>query len=207
MSTHVIIKPAGVRDENIGVFIFAMLVLCIATWYITISASSTPKPATIQPGQLDSRHDLNPIEQGLYADLKAASEEILWRIAEHEAISVEALSDDYIPPFVTDVVSQERGEHEWLLLTQQKENSTHDWLYVGSTTKPETAGSFALLIQQPPAKEHTQANAQKASLWYLDSPVPPNDGTQDNTHLDSLLNSGWKQVISHFDASVTRPGT
>lgn len=214
MSTLVIIKPAGVRHENIGVLLFALLVLGLAAGYIDYSAAPRAAQHSTMTDQIDSRHDLNPIEQGLHADLKAAAEDILWRLAEQEPVTLKDLNDDLIPPFANDVVSQERGGHLWRLISTPDQDY---WLYIGSSAKPSIAGSFALLVNTnlthntPPTSKES-ADAIKASLWFIAKPAPnlpttdnllPNHSTIEN----ALKTVGWKQVVSHFDASATRPGT
>jgi hypothetical protein len=216
MSTTVLIKPKGVRDENIGVLIVALITVLLAAIYIHFDREATTDTFVKADHQIDARYDLNPADQGLYADLLAATEEILWRIEDDEPIDLSSLADDLIPPFVMDAVSQERGGHQW---SEHKTSSA--WLFLGNTQASEVAGSFVAVIAvsdiatSNTATQHAHQHgtddqdeaAPRVSIWYHQGEVTPFTQEADPSIETHLLAHDWKEVISHFDASVTRPGT
>ena len=72
------------------------------------------KAQALDAHQVDARLDLNAAEQGIYADLQVAAEDIQARLGRRRSrASVDELAAEGFPPFVADVAASSRGEHRW----------------------------------------------------------------------------------------------
>ncbi|HGY2759188.1 TPA: hypothetical protein ACNVS3_005183, partial [Pseudomonas aeruginosa] len=87
------------------------------------------------------------------------------------------------PPFVADVAASSRGEHRW-----SRGETAGRPSYLGVSGKPGVAGSFLLLLGP-------------AEVW-----LKPAAAAADTVPGDAraLADAGWRQVVSRFDAGVTR---
>jgi hypothetical protein len=98
---------------------------------------------------------------------------------------VQALADEGLPPFVVDAGSQSRGSHQW------------SWLetgaYLGRSQAPQVAGSLLLIL---PGDSSGQAD-----VWLRRDSAAV---TPDDLGHAALIAAGWQQVVSHYDAGVTR---
>ncbi|ENB5868013.1 hypothetical protein ABHI80_006026, partial [Pseudomonas aeruginosa] len=99
------------------------------------------------------------------------------------APSVDELAAEGFPPFVADVAASSRGEHRWSHGETAGRPS-----YLGVSGKPGVAGSFLLLLG--PAEVWLKPAAAAAG-------AVPGDAR-------ALADAGWRQVVSRFDAGVTR---
>ncbi|HGM6023211.1 TPA: hypothetical protein ACKP44_002924, partial [Pseudomonas aeruginosa] len=112
------------------------------------------------------------------------AEDIQARLDDGEAApSVDELAAEGFPPFVADVAASSRGEHRWSHGETAGRPS-----YLGVSGKPEVAGSFLLLLG--PAEVWLKPAAAAAG-------AVPGDAR-------ALADAGWRQVVSRFDAGVTR---
>ncbi|MBF8672222.1 hypothetical protein IR012_23820 [Pseudomonas putida] len=185
MNRAQVIRPAGAGHETLYVLLVSLLIVVLATSVVLLRGEREDEQA-IASHQIDARRDLTAAEQGLYTDLRVAFDEIqLLREENAAAPSVQALAEEGLPPFVVDAGSQSRGNHQW------------SWLepgaYLGRSHAPEVAGSLLLIL---PADSTGQAD-----VWLRrdSAAVPPDDLGQ-----AALIAAGWQQVVSHYDAGVTR---
>ncbi|GBL55404.1 hypothetical protein PCLA_03r0753 [Pseudomonas citronellolis] len=181
-----IVRPAGAGHETLYVLLGALLIVLLAA---TAIALRQERHATTAPvaHQLDARRDLNAAEQGIYADLQVAAEEIQARLAEAGAAPSPAeLAAEGFPPFTRDAAAASRGGHAWGLA-----DDAAGLRYLGRSAQAGGIGSFLLLL---PAQGEPEVWLSRAQ------PAPE----QAPANAEALVADGWRQVISHFDAGVTR---
>ncbi|MBW6276266.1 hypothetical protein KZ848_09745, partial [Pseudomonas aeruginosa] len=109
------VRPAGAGHETLYVLLGSVLILALAATVVGLRQQSHEAQA-LDAHQVDARLDLNAAEQGIYADLQVAAEDIQARLDDGEAApSVDELAAEGFPPFVADVAASSRGEHRWSL--------------------------------------------------------------------------------------------
>ena len=185
MSRAQLIRPAGAGHETLYVLLVSLLIVLLAASVVLLRGEREDHQV-IASHQIDARRDLTAAEQGLYTDLRVAFDEIqLLREENAAAPDVDTLAAEGLPPFVRDAGSQRRGDHRW------------SWLeagaYLGRSQAPQIAGSLLLIV---PAD-----SAGQADVWLRrdSAAMPPDDLGQ-----AALIAAGWQQVVSHYDAGVTR---
>ncbi|MDG9883611.1 DUF6162 family protein [Pseudomonas sp. GD04058] len=184
MSQVQVVRPAGAGHETLYVALVALLILALAAAVVGLRGEREDE-TRVEAHQLDARLDLNAAEQGIYTDLRVAFDEIQARRDEEPGLaSVELLAEEGFAPFVADASSVTRGAHQWRQLNAA---------YVGLTAKPDTAGSFVLLVPE--------AHDGAADVWLSREAAPtlPAELTA-----SALQAAGWKQIATHYDAGVTR---
>ena len=196
MGTQVV-KPAGVGHESLWVLILSALIVAVAG--LVVSLRITPEVKTeIATHQIDARRDLTVAEQGLYADLLVAVDEIT-AIGGDTPPTVAVLSEEGLSPFFGDVTATQRGSHVWQIIRAGDEVA-----YLGVTADTNVAGS--LLLRLPQKKEHaghghTDGAESTTDVWLnrtaqVAAPASLSD--------EALIRTGWQHVVSQFDAGVTR---
>ena len=185
MSRAQVVRPAGAGHETLYVLLVSLLIVILAATVVMLRGEREDEQA-IASHQIDARRDLTAAEQGLYTDLRVAFDEIQLLREETAAVpSVQGLADEGLPPFVVDAGSQSRGSHQW------------SWLetgaYLGRSQAPQVAGSLLLIL---PGDSSGQAD-----VWLRrdSAAVTP----ADLGHA-ALIAAGWQQIVSHYDAGVTR---
>ena len=185
LSRTQVVRPAGAGHETLYVLLFSLLIMIVAATVVLLRGEREDEQA-IASHQIDARRDLTAAEQGIYTDLLVAFDEVQLLREENAAVpGVEALAEEGLPPFVKDAGSQSRGSHQW------------QWLqagaYLGRSQAPQVAGSFLLIL---PGDSNGQAD-----VWLRrdSAGVVPDDLGQ-----AALIAAGWQQVVSHYDAGVTR---
>jgi hypothetical protein len=180
-----VVRPAGAGHETLYVLLASVLILALAATVVLLRGEREDQQA-IASHQIDARRDLTAAEQGIYTDLRVAFDEIQLVREEAAAVpEVEVLAEEGLPPFVVDAGSQSRGGHQW------------SWLpigaYLGRSQAPQVAGSFLLILPGDSSGE--------ADVWLRrdSAGVAPDDLGQ-----AALIAAGWQQVVSHYDAGVTR---
>ncbi|MGY0709624.1 DUF6162 family protein [Azospirillum argentinense] len=181
---HQIVRRAGAERETLWVLLAAGAILASAALAVGLRAVPDAE-APLAAHLIDSRTGLTAAEQGLYADLKAAGEEIAaLREAEGRAPTPEELAAEALPPFASDPSAAARGGHAWTFA------GTGDGIaYAGVSAAPELAGSLVLRL-----------DGHGADIWLKRAaeapPAPPEDA--------ALTAAGWKRIVSTFTAGVTR---
>lgn len=186
MSRAQVVRPAGAGHETLYVLLAALLIIALATTVVLLRGEREDEVA-IAAHQIDARRDLTAAEQGLYTDLWVAVEEIaLLREESGQVPEVATLAEEGLPPFVTDASSQRRGAHHWQRLPSGA--------YLGRSEDAQVAGSLLLIL---PAND----GEQQPEVWLRRdrSVLAPDDLGQ-----AALIAAGWQQVVSHYDAGVTR---
>lgn len=181
---HQIVRPAGAGHETALVALASALILGAAVLAVGLrpAASAAPVPAA---HQVDSRTGLTAAEQGVYADLKAAADEIAGlRQAMGRSPTPEELAADALPPFAADSSAAARGGHAWIMI-----GNGSDVAYAGLSAAPDLAGSMVLLM-----------DAHGPEVWLKRAAEAPPVALNEA----ALIGAGWKQVISTFNAGVTR---
>ncbi len=185
MSRVQVVRPAGAGHETLYVALFALLILIVAATVVSLRGERDDE-TRIEAHQLDARRDLNAAEQGIYTDLRVAFDEIQARRAEEpDLASVELLAEEGFAPFANDASSVTRGGHQWRAVPGNA--------YLGASPRPETAGSFLLLVPE------AQDGAADVWLNRNTEPALPAELTA-----SALQAAGWKQIAAHYDAGVTR---
>jgi len=180
MTTQVI-RPAGASHETLYVALACLLIVLAASLVVAMHGEKQTS-TTLQTYQIDARRDLTAGEQGIHADLRVTLEEIQLLSAEAPHLPTpEALADDGFAPFARDASSISRGNHQWQLVG--------DSAYVGLSEQVQTAGSFILRARD------------QGDVWLNRQPDARSPAAFDDA---SLIAAGWQQVVSQFDAGVTR---
>lgn len=185
MSRVQVVRPAGAGHETLYVLLVSLLILAVAAGIVALRGERHDE-VSIEAHQLDARRDLSVAEQGVYADLRVAFEEIQLRREEDPAlVEVAVLVEEGFPPFVKDASSASRGEHQWQRLGEQA--------YLGLSQSPSVAGSFLMLV---PAQHDGGADVwlQRKADARAPAELTP----------DALIAAGWQQIAAHYDAGVTR---
>lgn len=200
MSAHTqVVRPAGAGHETLWVLLAAAGVLALAALVIGVRAK-TEAAAALATHQVDARTQLNAAEQGVHADLLVAAEEIeALRDSEQAMPTVEALRDMGLPPFSAGPEARARGAHEWRATPQG-----HDLAYVGRSAEPQVAGSFLLRLPATAGKDGAgHAHDDAVEIWIQrEGSVTWPEGIDE----PALVRQGWRQVITRYDAGVTRQG-
>lgn len=199
-----VVRPAGAGHETLWVLLAAAGVLAVAALVVGVRAQPATT-ATLATHQVDARTQLNAAEQGVHADLLVAADEIAaLRDSEQAMPTVEALRDLGLPPFSAGPEARARGAHEWRASPQG-----HDLAYVGRSAEPQVAASFLLRLPATAGKDggdnaagHVHGDA--VEIWIQrEGPMAWPEG------IDSaaLVRQGWRQVVTRYDAGVTRKDT
>ncbi|MBV7501297.1 DUF6162 family protein [Achromobacter sp. ACM05] len=194
-----VIRPAGGGHETLAVLGACLVIVAAAAGYIGLR-EAPPESAPLAATQIDARRDLTPAEQGIYADLRVAYEEIGFALQAGEPLpSVEELAAQGLPPFVADNSTAVRGGHAWRLQRQSGKA-----LYVGQTADVALAGSFLLRTEDGHAKDghgHDHGADAQADVWLARDAAARVPAATDDA---ALAAAGWRQVVAQFDAGVTR---
>ncbi|EPE2140896.1 DUF6162 family protein, partial [Pseudomonas aeruginosa] len=78
------VRPAGAGHETLYVLLGSVLILALAATVVGLRQQSHEAQA-LDAHQVDARLDLNAAEQGIYADLQVAAEDIQARLDDGEA--------------------------------------------------------------------------------------------------------------------------
>lgn len=189
------IRPAGAGHETGAVLAVCAVILLLATLTIVLRTTSAPV-SQLQADQIDARHGLTAAEQGVYADLLVAAEEIGFAQTPPQ---VSELAEQMIPPFVVDASTGRRGGHDW-----QMKQEGQVVAYVGVTHAPDTAGSMLLRVtRSPDAATHVEQQGSLAQVW-LHKTTGAAAQVPAGLDPDNLTQEGWQQIVSQFDAGATR---
>jgi hypothetical protein len=104
-----------------------------------------------------------------------------------------------LPPFSAGPEARARGAHEWRATPQG-----HDLAYVGRSAEPQVAGSFLLRLPATAGKDAAgHAHDDAVEIWIQrEGSVTWPEGIDE----PALVRQGWRQVITRYDAGVTRQG-
>ncbi|MFT4013715.1 MAG: DUF6162 family protein [Paracoccus sp. (in: a-proteobacteria)] len=174
MTTRVIVPPASGRRESLAVLALALAIVAAAALVVGLHRDRG-QVAALPGWQVDLRSGLNAAEQGLAADLLTAAPEFAWLTD----TSPQALAQEGLAPFVPDATAQARGGHLWQAL------EGGGWL--GLPADAGLARALLLRAGDPP------------SVWIAETATAPQ--ALDDA---ALIAAGWRQVVTRFDASVTR---
>ncbi len=185
------VRPAGAGHETAWVLAACALVLALAAAFVGVRTTSAPVEVVTEH-QIDARRDLTPAEQGLYADLRIAADEL----SEGESPPVEELAELGIAPFVADMSHARRGGHTWQRLTRGAQTG-----YLGISGDPSVAGSLLLVVDNHGDGGHAHPDTSEPNVW-----LHRGETVSAPSHLDSdsLARAGWRQIVAQFDAGVTR---
>lgn len=175
------VRLASHRSETRGV---ALAVLAIVAGWLLVVAWRREPPSGPELGehQASAFHDLGPLEQGIYTDLRAAASEIAaWKADTGAWPSSAELAGQSIPPFAGQAAGR-RGRHAW---------------------SDETAASGNRLYLAHPQDEHGAEwillfEDSAASIWrrpHLDRPLPPRPRRR------ALEREGWTEIVAFTPAS------
>ncbi|PJX26066.1 hypothetical protein CAP48_08605 [Advenella sp. S44] len=189
------IRPAGAGHETRVVLAVCIIIVMLATLTIVLRTTQTTV-AQVQAHQVDARHGLTAAEQGVYADLLVAADEIGLAPTVPD---VNELATQMIPPFATDVATARRGGHEW----HMKQDGAIA-AYIGVTHQPDTASSMLLRVtRSPDADGHAAPDSRQTQVWLYKGAQAQ---AQMPATLDpgSLVQAGWQEIVSQFDVGATR---
>jgi len=191
-----IVRRAGAERETLWVLLAAGLILATATAAVGLRPAPEAE-AAMAPHQLDSRTALTAAEQGLYADLRMAADEIAaLRKSDGRSPPPAELAAQALPPFAADASASARGGHAWTLT-----KSGGTVAYVGLSAEPATAGSLVLLLDgHDDGRDDSHGDGHGPRIWLKRAAEAP------PARLDeaSLAAAGWKRITSTFTAGVTR---
>lgn len=198
-STSIVVRPAGAERETrfVALLCAAILLAAGAVVALRIAPSHT---AAIGSWQIAARDGLTAAEQGVNADLRVAADDIRALLESGKVPTPEELAGEALPPFASDATSQARGGHVWS--TIHTRDGFAAWL--GRSATPEVAGSFLLRIanDETAAGDHAHRRESNAlaTIWVNRSASVTAPGLSN----EALIASGWKEIVSRYDASVTR---
>ncbi len=199
-ATTQLVRPAGAGHETLAVLAGCALILAVAGTVVTLRAAPVQSHA-VAAHQLDARRDLTAAEQGVYADLRVALDEIdAERGAEPGLPPVAALAGMGLPPFAEDASSLQRGAHAWRMVGDGRSQA-----YLGLSADNAIAGS--LLMRVPPQVAHAHGHADAGHAGDTEPDIWLHRNAKDApSALDdaALTRAGWRQVVARFDAGVTR---
>lgn len=197
-ATTQLVRPAGAGHETLAVLAGCALILAVAGTVVTLRAAPVQSHA-VAAHQLDARRDLTAAEQGVYADLRVALDEIdSERGTQATLPAVAALAQMGLPPFAEDASRLQRGAHAWTLLADGRAQA-----YVGLSADSAVAGS--LLMRVASGHAHGPADAAHAAHGEPDIWLHRNARAAPTALDDAqLTRAGWRQVVARFDAGVTR---
>lgn len=182
MTTHTqVVRPAGAGHETLYVLLLCLVILVVAGAVVALHGERQEE-RVVPSHQLDARRDLSAAEQGLYADLRVTLDEIqLLQQEQHALPSPAQLAEEGFAPFAQDASSVSRGDHRWQLL---------DAAYLGLSKTPALSGSVLMRV-----------NGDEPDVWLnrRDALAAPTDLSD-----AALIAAGWQQVVTQFDAGVTR---
>ncbi|WPE22723.1 DUF6162 family protein [Shinella zoogloeoides] len=191
---RVLVRPAGAERETLFVMLLCVAIVLVAGTVVSLRTRA-PDVVSIAEWQVDARDGLTAAEQGLNADMKVAADEIASVLAAGSVPTPEELAEEALPPFTKDATSKGRGDHVWSLVPA--DSAFAGWL--GTTASAETAGS--LLLRIATAEDgHGHAEEGASSVWLYRSA----DAAVSGLSNEALIASGWKEIVSRYDASVTR---
>lgn len=205
-ATVQVVRPAGAGHETTVVLAACALILAVAGTVVSLRAIRDVSQG-VAAHQVDARRDLSPAEQGLYADLRVALDEIEADRGDAGAVpTVAALAEWGLPPFVQDPSSARRGGHTWTLQADGVARA-----YVGLSADTEVAGSLLMRVVPPGADgaedRHGHGTGSTADeghgepdVWFHRTAVAAPTALDDA----GLTRAGWRQIAARFDAGVTR---
>ncbi|TBU74719.1 DUF6162 family protein [Phytopseudomonas daroniae] len=181
-----VVRPAGAGHETLYVLLLCLAIL-LAAGSVVAWHGVTESETSIESHQIDARRDLTAAEQGIYADLRVAFDEIqIRRDEEQTLLGPEELAEEGFPPFTADASATSRGSHQWQLLPGDEP------AYFGASQALEVAGSLLMLAADA---EHAQAD-----VWLNRTSA----SAPSSLDAQSLIAAGWQQIASQYDAGVTR---
>ncbi len=193
-----VVRPAGAGHETLWVLLTAVAVLLVAA--LVVGVRTQPQAAmALAAHQLDARTQLNAAEQGVHADLLVAAEEILAiQEADQAMPELAQLREMALPPFAGGPDARARGAHEWRAVQQE-----HEFALVGRSAAPELAASFLLRLPlDPPGDSKAHAHSGEAVDIWVQREGAPHWPQQIGDA--ALMRQGWRQVVTRYDAGVTR---
>lgn len=197
--TSIVVRPAGAERETLFVTLLCAAILLTAGAVVALRIAPSQTTA-IASWQIDARDGLTAAEQGVNADLRVAVDDIRASLEGGKIPTAEELAGDALPPFTSDATSQARGGHVWSTIPTRDGSAA--WL--GRSSAPQVAGSFLLWVARDEAASgdhaHRKENSALATIWLNRSASPIAPGLSN----DALIASGWKEIVSRYDASVTR---
>lgn len=195
--TMQIVRPAGAGFETAWVLAACALVVVLAGTFIGVRTVG-PSVQAVAAHEVDARRDLTAAEQGLYADLRIAADEL----NAGESLSIEELADFGIAPFVKDMSHTRRGGHAW----QRLERGSFVG-YLGVSGDPAVAGALLLVV----GKRHQDTHMSHASTAPVEAREPDiwlhrgqHVSPPSQFDAETLARTGWLRIVAQFDAGVTR---
>lgn len=183
----VLVRPAGAGHESLFVALACCVILAAAGAVVGVRAAHVGV-TIVEAHQLDARDGLSAAEQGLYADLRLVPIELTAWGGVPPAVA--ELAAALVPPFVADLGMAWRGAHSWSLIEHAGMSA-----YLGLSAEPAVAGSFLLVLPlvgeaDSPPKIWLHRESDAAAPARFDAGV--------------LVEAGWREIVSRFDAGVTR---
>lgn len=190
-----VVRPAGAGPETLYVLILCGVILAASAAAVAFRAAPSA-PVPIAEWQIDARLDLNAAEQGINADLRVAAEDIALALRDGTVPTPEDLATDFVPPFARDATTILRGGHVWSVIPDEAGFSA----WFGRSASSDVAGS--LLLRMATGNQNHSGDVRNVgiSVWLNRSRSAAATGLSD----EALISSGWREIVSRFDASVTR---
>jgi hypothetical protein len=191
------IRSAGSSRESLCVAGAALGIL--AVWAVLVVSDATaPVSEQLENYQINGYQALNAVEQGLFADLEIAAQDI---DAFHDAHggawpAIAELAAAFTPPFASDAAWARRGHPTWSLATPGQ-SAAHVAAYAGISADASVAGSFLLFLEHrhqgvgtdtaPTEEEHFQ-------IWYHNG---PDARIPEQLAEAGLIRNGWRQIVPY----------
>ncbi len=189
------IRPAGAGYETRIVLAVCAAIVVLAALFIMLRTTADTH-STIGSNQVDARRGLTAAEQGIYADLLVAADEIQFSEAPP---AVSDLADQMIAPFATDSATARRGNHVWQLL---QDNAAIG--YAGITRDAQIAGSLLLRLSWPAETANAENGHEPVQVWFYSSADGKTASAPASMDPSALEQGGWKKIVFQYDAGATR---
>lgn len=192
-----VVRPSqgGAETSWLLVVAFLTVLVCALAIFLRNQTHTTKK---LGGWQIDAFNQLSGQELGVFNALRIAALEIddIHKDLDGGWVSVSALEELFIPPFVRDAAWQKQGKMNWrqkILPSMDK----HIALYLGNPSDKEASGSFLLVMLHDHKKK--QGNATQgpthapSEIWWCKDPLKAFPQVVSD---QALISSGWREVMA-----------
>lgn len=211
-----LVHPASGRWESLALLLATLAVIASVAGYVLLRPQKAGPPTPLS-WQVRSFDGLSAVDQAIHSALLPAGEEIIWSNNDTGGwITLEHAQKILLPPFYRDAFWKANGEVHWQLIlpgTHRPHGLAADALtpaasdvsratqgqgatvYYGSGGRAPGQSAYLLVI----GHAHTGVMwANQATIWVHRDPNAPYPGI---VKPESLVGSGWRQVIPYDGAS------
>lgn len=192
-----IVPPADGKGETRNVALLLCIIITLTASLVFLRAR-TEMNMQLESWQLSAFHHLEGTDQAIFSALYTASEDIA---AIHHEVghwpSIPELQDYFLPPFAKDLSWTQWGKIKWMKINP-KDSAAESVVYIGTDGACKGQGAYLLILSHmhTPAANGSKGTVLEPSvrIWLNRNPEPE---PPVSFIPDSLVRSGWKQVIPY----------